>query len=224
MNPESYRPRNRPQPQNTAEGHQPPSNLNKDKHNKMSIKRKLAAAVLSVLSVVGLAHVAMSSRESIDAVESAEIQRPNSDESKRLEIESLAVGSEATYAEGIYRIDPDELNIRKSAQVRDSEGESNRWNISSGSFVVVNPALADSSNTGYGDIANGPWFMAVDSTGDEFFFVGNRGGITNLGTGEVVKNLSANLGSGKVIATTTEGSVVENDIGENELIATITQG
>ena len=224
MNPESYRPRNRPQPQNTAEGHQPPSNLNKDKHNKMSIKRKLAAAVLSVLSVVGLAHVAMSSRESIDAVESAEIQRPNSDESKRLEIESLAVGSEATYAEGIYRIDPDELNIRKSAQVRDSEGESNRWNISSGSFVVVNPALADPSHTGYGDIANGPWFMAVDSTGDEFFFVGNRGGITNLGTGEVVKNLSANLGSGKVIATTTEGSVVENDIGENELIATITQG
>ncbi len=190
----------------------------------MSRKRKLAAAVLSVLSVVGLAHVAMSSRESIDAVESAEIQRPNTDESKKLEIESLPVGSEASFAEGVYRIDPGELNIRKSPQVRDGEGENNQWSISSGSFVVVNPALANSSNTGYGDSANGPWFMAVDSTGDKFYFVGNRGGITNLETGEVVKNLSANLGSGKVIATTTEGSVVKNDIGENELIATITQG
>lgn len=224
MNPESYRPRNRPQPQNTAEGHQPPSNLNKDKHKRMSIRRRIAAAVLAILSIAGLAHVAMSSRESIDAVESAEIQRPNSDESKRLEIESLAVGSQATYAEGIYRIDPDKLNIRKSAQVRDTEGESNRWNISSGSFVVVNPALADSSNTGYGDSANGPWYVAVDSTGEEYFFVGNRGGITNLETGEVVKNLGANLGSGKIIATTTKGNVVKNNIGENVLIATITQG
>ena len=218
-----------PRTPRTAERQPPPSALDTPKKpdhesTAMSRKRKLAAFVLSVLSIAGLAHVAMSSRESIDAVKSAEIQRPNSDESKKLEIESLPVGSEATYAEGIYRIDPGELNIRKSPQVRDGEGENNQWRISSGSFVVVNPALADSSNTGYGDNANGPWFVAVDSTGDEFYFVGNRGGITNLGTGEVVKNLSANLGSGKVIATTTEGSVVENDIGENELIATITQG
>ncbi len=218
-----------PRTPRTAERQPPPSALDspkKPEHEStaMSRKRKLAAFVLSVLSIAGLAHVAMSSRESIDAVESAEIQRPNSDESKKLEIESLAVGSQATYAEGIYRIDPGELNIRKSPQVRDGEGENNQWRISSGSFVVVNPALTSTNNTAYGDIANGPWFMAVDSTGDEFYFVGNRGGITNLGTGEVVKNLSANLGSGKIIATTTEGSVVKNDIGENVLIATITQG
>jgi len=224
MNPESYRPRNRPQPQNTAEGHQPPSNLNKDKHNRMSIKRKVAAAVLSILTIAGLAHAVDDSRQGINPVKTAEIQRPNSDESNVLKIDSLSVGSEASYAEGIYQLDPDKLNIRKSAQVRDTEGESNRWNISSGSFVVVNPALADSSNTGYGDSANGPWYVAVDSTGEEYFFVGNRGGITNLETGEVVKNLGANLGSGKIIATTTKGNVVKNNIGENELIATITQG
>lgn len=213
-----------PRTPRTAERQPPQPELSKDKHKRMSIRRRIAAAVLAILSIAGLANAILSSRKSTDAVSSAEIRRPNRDESKQLEIESLPVGSEATYAEGIYRIDPGELNIRKSPQVRDREGENNQWRISSGSFVVVNPALTSTNNTAYGDNANGPWFMAHDSTGDVYYFVGNRGGITNLETGTVVKNLGANLGSGKVIATTTEGSVVKNDIGENELIATITQG
>ena len=219
FNPRPLPPRN----PRTREGRQPAPALNtpkKPEHEAvaMSPKRKLAAAVLSVLTVAGLAHVALSSRKDIDPVESAEIQRPSSDDSKKLDIESLQVGSSISFSDGVFAVNPHDLNIRKSPVVFEDKagGENNRWNLGA-SFTVVNPVYVK-------DDINGDWFVAVDAKGEEYFFVGNRGGITNLENGNPVKNLSANMTTGNVIATTTEGSVVKNDIGENELIATITQG
>ncbi len=178
-------------------------------------KRKLAGAVLVVLSIAGLS-AQFNKGTNIEPVNVIEQTKDN--DSKKIEIKSLQVGSSISFSDGVFAVNPRELNIRKSPVVFEdkSGGESNRWNLGA-SFTVVNPVYVK-------DDINGDWFVAVDAKGEEYFFVGNRGGITNLENGNPVKNLSANMTTGNVIATTTKGSVVKNDIGENELIATITQG
>ncbi len=178
-------------------------------------KRKLAGAVLVVLSIAGLS-AQFNKGTNIEPVNVIEQTKDN--DSKKIEIKSLQVGSSISFSDGVFAVNPRELNIRKSPVVFEdkSGGESNRWNLGA-SFTVVNPVYVK-------DDINGDWFVAVDAKGEEYFFVGNRGGITNLENGNPVKNLSANMTTGNVIATTTKGSVVKNDFGENELIATITQG
>lgn len=178
-------------------------------------KRKLAGAVLVVLSIAGLS-AQFNKGTNIEPVNVIEQTKDN--DSKKIEIKSLQVGSSISFSGGVFSVNPRDLNIRKSPVVFEdkSGGESNRWNLGA-SFTVVNPVYVK-------DDINGDWFVAVDAKGEEYFFVGNRGGITNLENGNAVKNLSANMTTGNVIATTTKGSVVKNDIGKNELIATITQG
>ena len=167
---------------------------------------KSAAILTAVLAIAGLAR---KSGDDINPV--AETVRD-----KNIELYYIKVGDEVKFKEGVFMIDTSKINIRKDPAVfHDSSGESNKWkpNKSSDLIYVQNPAYIATD-------VNGDWFEAVGKDGQEVFFTGDNGGISDVSTGKNAELHHSDLEEGIVIATTTKGNAIEVN-GDRHILASI---
>jgi predicted nucleic acid-binding Zn-ribbon protein len=192
------------------------------KKEESRLKRAIAGAVLVVLSIVGLAYKTNQSEQPDKiTLEQEDIKRNeiplDEKEGQKIENNELKVGSKQVIAEGVYEINPEELNVRSSAMVQNpssSGGDSNLVNLN-GKITVVNPVFVKE------DI-DGSWWMASDANGRNYYFTGNNGGIVSLDTNEPIEVLGGNeTKKVEIVATTTRGNVGKDQGGENRLVATI---
>lgn len=189
-------------------------------NEKKDVKRAIAAVVMGVIAIAGIKKIhddKVVHPEAV-AVESDKLSNVEQKSGENFENEYLPVGSVQTIAEGIYIIDPSKLNVRTSPVVIEdnADGQSNRYTLS-GKMYVANPVRV-------GADINGTWWLATDSSGRNFFFTGNNGGITNYETGKQIDALSSSFDKEpEIVATTSSGNVASTKSGENILVATIVE-
>jgi len=201
---------------------------------KMPFRHKAAAVLLLVLAAAGLTYAREGNEVSVKPVDPTE-QEHNKD--KNIELDSLKVGEEVSYYDGTISIDTSKLHIRTSPMVVEEKGDgsSNRVELSGSGdsqLIVVNPALVGPywKNVNVESDPNGTWYTAATGDGREIYFVGDRGGITNVETGapvsldatSVYASGASDANKAEVIATTTAGVAGRDAAGEEILLATVT--
>jgi hypothetical protein len=197
------------------------SNHNKQEalEGQRRLRRMLGAAGLTILTALGISHVAESNSgpESVEA--SAEYINSPDIKPESIINKDLEVGRKYEVANIVIDVDPKKVNIRKSPNVinpDNSGGDSNKYNISS-KFTVANPVIVGS------DI-NGTWAMASDRKGKNYFFTVTNGGLTAHGTDQEIDNLAKFMGPKlEIIATTKSGNVAEDRTGDKTLVATVVE-
>lgn len=185
--------------------------------NETRLKRAMAGAALTVLTVVGLAYQSQKS----DQPEKVSLEREDIDskempEGKKIEIDGLEVGSSQEVIDGVFEIDPKERNVRKQPRVvnpSDTGGETNIYKLS-GKITVVDPVIVASD-------VDGTWGMAADSDGSRYYFVLDEDGITNIETGKAFNFNNVETFKAEIVATTNLGSVGKDKSGNNHMVATI---
>lgn len=181
------------------------------------IKKGIAAAVLSLIAFLGVTYNA-NKPKSADAVKVQTTEVVNGlPEANMLDNSELEIGSLHSVVEGVFTINPDELNVRKSPRVIEdsASGETNRRNIK-GKITVANPVFVREDE-------NGEWFMGVDADGKIYFFTGGNGGITDFRDGKEA-NLSHYNGEDMTVESTTDqGNVGVRSDGSRALIATVVE-
>jgi hypothetical protein len=186
----------------------------KSKKDYRKIILKSAATVTAVLALIGLAK-----NEGDEIIPVKDKIENESSQEKNIELEFLKVGDEVQYKEGVFLVDSKKIKFRKEpAVIQDSSGDSNRYHpkADSDQIYVQNPVLIKDTKD-----LNGPWFEAVGADGQEVFFSGNKGGISDVATGKEIALDNSQLNSGRVIATTAKGNVVEDGQGNNDVLAMI---
>lgn len=187
------------------------------KKQESKFKRQMAGAVLAALTIAGIAYKHTSSEQPDKvAIERVDINSGASPEGESINNDELKLGSSHNVAQGVFQINPGELNIRKRPIVADdnSVGDTNKYQLS-GKITVINPVYVKTD-------VNGSWWLAADSHGRNYFFTGDNGGIVDFESGEKVPNLlSENNASVKIVATTSKGNVASDKAGEDIMVGTI---
>lgn len=187
------------------------------KKQESRLKRQMAGAVLAALTIVGVAYKhAGNEQPDRVAIERVDINSGASPEGESINNDELKLGSSHNVAQGVFQINPSELNVRKRPVVADdnSVGDTNKYQLSS-RITVINPVYVKTD-------VNGSWWLAADSHGRNYYFTGDNGGIKDFESGEKVPNLlSENNASVKIVATTTKGNVASDKAGEDIMVGTI---
>ena len=192
---------------------------NESEHKKQEskFKRQIAGAVLAALTIAGIAYKHSSSEQPDKvAIERVDINSGAEPQGESVNNNELKLGKEYEIAQGVFQINPGELNVRKRPVVVEdkSAGETNKYQLSS-KITVINPVYVKTD-------VNGSWWVAADSHGRNYYFTGDNGGIVEYENGQKVSNLlSENNVSVKIVATTSKGNVASDTAGEDIMVGTI---
>ena len=125
------------------------------KQQETKLKRAMAGAALTVLTVVGLAYQSQKNDQPEKvSVEREDINSGEMPKGEKIEIDGLPVGSSQEIVDGVFEIDPKHRNVRKQPRVvnpNETGGETNIYNLNS-KITVVDPVIVSTD-------FNGTWGM-----------------------------------------------------------------
>lgn len=187
------------------------------KKEETRLKRAMAGAALTVLTVVGLAYQSQKNDQPEKvSVEREDINSGEMPKGEKIEIDGLKVGSSQEIVDGVFEIDPKHRNVRKQPRVvnpNETGGETNIYNLN-GKITVVDPVIVSTD-------LDGTWGMAADSDGSKYYFVLDEDGIKNVETGKAFSFSDVNTFKADIVATTNLGNVGKDKSGNNHMVATV---
>ncbi len=180
------------------------------------IRQRVVGSIAAIGALTGVGVMAHAMEHDVAPVDQ-QAQTDQETKPTELTIPDLKPGDTVDYHRGIFELNLDNINVRKSPYVNNDVDNSNRWHLSEDSMTVINPIYVRTDE-------NGDWYMAVDEKGDRYYFSGK---VENA-ISDVEKGGPAQLGSSSeravIEATTSQGVLARGTEGadEQELIGTIT--